>query len=49
MKIDKNQLLAAAVPGAWVENTHKPTHASLNSDPELAAAAVRYLLTGSAE
>ncbi len=41
--------LMESVPGAWVENTHKPTHASLNSDPELAAAAVRYLLTGSAE
>ena len=53
--VDPRQPLATAAataevltaqPGAWVANTHEPTHVNLNRDPALAAAAVEYLLTG---
>jgi len=34
------------LPGAWVSNQRSTGHIFLNADPELAAAAVSYLLTG---
>jgi hypothetical protein len=36
----------AGLPGAWVHNSRATRHILLNADPDLAAQAVEYLLTG---